>query len=129
MATSKQLSCAEKVPAKLVDQLKSSFAKDFATTQEIYYNFFAQLAVDEKFFDEAAKSKLAKNLQGLLKKDDSLASLGFAFHIASELGAPASFVFDRVEEVLVQADEVDGKMLQFEGGLSITATLFNGVFK
>lgn len=129
MATIKQLSCTEKAPAKLLDQLKASFAKDFPTTQEIYYNFFAQLAVDEKFFDEAAKSKLSKNLQGLLKKDDSLTSLGFAFHIASEVGAPASFVYDRVEEVLVQADEVDGKMLQFEGGLSITATLINGVFK
>jgi ribosomal protein S6E (S10) len=28
--------------------------------------------------------------------------------------------FERIEDAIVQADEVDGKFLQFEGGLSIT---------
>ena len=29
-------------------------------------------------------------------------------------------IFERIEDAVVQADEVDGRMLQFEGGLSIT---------
>jgi Oligosaccharyltransferase subunit Ribophorin II. len=29
-------------------------------------------------------------------------------------------MFDRIEDIIVQADEIDGKYLQFEGGLSTT---------
>lgn len=79
--------------------------------------------------DAANLEKISKNLQNILKKDDSLISLGYAFYIAAELGAPAAFVAERVEDAIVQADEVDGKMLQFEGGLSITALIVNGAFK
>lgn len=34
-----------------------------------------------------------------------------------------------IEGAFAQADEVDGKLLQFEGGLSITALVVNGAFK
>lgn len=47
-------------------------------------------------------------------------SLGYLFHVASQLGSAGGFAFDRIEDAIVQADEVDGRMLQFEGGLSIT---------
>ena len=33
-----------------------------------------------------------------------------------------------LENVLVQADEVDGRMLQFEGGLAVTADVVTGAF-
>lgn len=46
------------------------------------------------------------------------------FHIASKLGAAGSFAFERIEDAIVQADEVDGKFLQFEGGLSVTSKFF-----
>jgi len=36
------------------------------------------------------------------------------------LGAQGKFAFDRIEDAIVQADEVDAKKLQFEGGISIT---------
>lgn len=48
-------------------------------------------------------------------------SLGYVFHIAADIGTPAAFAFDRIEDAVVQADEVDGQYLQFEGGLSITS--------
>jgi oligosaccharyltransferase complex subunit delta (ribophorin II) len=47
-------------------------------------------------------------------------SLGFSFHIAAQLGTDGTFAFDRIEDAIVQADEVDSRFLQFEGGLSIT---------
>jgi len=47
--------------------------------------------------------------------------LGYVFHIAADIGTPAAFVFDRIEDAVIQADEVDGQYLQFEGGLSITS--------
>lgn len=51
--------------------------------------------------------------------------MGYTFHIAADIGAPAAFAFDRIEDAVVQADEVDGQYLQFEGGLSITSTILN----
>lgn len=47
-------------------------------------------------------------------------SLGHSFHIAAQLGGDVTAVFNRIEDAVVQSDEVDGKYLQFEGGLSIT---------
>lgn len=47
--------------------------------------------------------------------------MGYVFHIAADIGTPATFAFDRIEDAMVQADEVDGQYLQFEGGLSITS--------
>lgn len=95
----------------------------------MFYNFFAQKSLDPSFLKESVKEKLAKNLQSILKKDDSLQSLGYGFYMASELGPSAAFAVDRIEDAIAQADEVDGKMLQFEGGLSITSLVVNGAFK
>ena len=73
---------------------------------------------------------ISKALTAALKKDDSLTALGQAFHAASHLDAKsASPFFDRVEDAIVQADEVDGKMLQFEGGLTITNLILGGALK
>lgn len=47
-------------------------------------------------------------------------SLGYSFHIASQLEGDISSLFNRIEDAIVQADEVDGRFLQFEGGLSVT---------
>lgn len=61
-----------------------------------------------------------------MKKDDSLNSLGYGFHIAIDLGVSTTFAYDRIEDAIVQSDEIDGKMLQFEGGLGVTALILNG---
>ena len=50
-------------------------------------------------------------------------SLGYAFHIASTLSGDMSSIYERIEDAVVQADEIDGRMLQFEGGLSITGNM------
>lgn len=56
-------------------------------------------------------------------------SLGHAFNIAAELGTKASALSKWIEGTIAQADEINGKQLQFEGGLSITALIINGVLK
>lgn len=58
-----------------------------------------------------------------------ICSLGYAFNVATELGTRASALSKWIEGTIAQADEVDGKYLQFEGGLSITALIINGIWK
>ena len=50
--------------------------------------------------------KILKALRGALKKDDSIISLGQTFHIAALLEGDVSSIFDRVEDAVVQADQV-----------------------
>jgi len=45
--------------------------------------------------------------------------------VSRVLGDLAAFV-ERLEDALVQADEVDGRLLQFEGGLSVTSVVLTG---
>lgn len=49
--------------------------------------------------------------------------------MAAELGTKASSLSKWIEGTIAQADEINGKQLQFEGGLSITALIINGVLK
>lgn len=51
-------------------------------------------------------AKVLKTLNAALKKDDSISSLGQAFHIASQLQGDVSSVFGRIEDAIVQADLV-----------------------
>ena len=58
--------------------------------------------------------KISKALQTALKKDENLLNVGLAFHLASkfkEIEHMAPFV-DRLGDILVQADEINGKFLQ-----------------
>lgn len=74
-------------------------------------------------------AKVSKVLTAILKKDDSVINLAYAFHVAAGLQIDLAPFFERIEDVIVQADEVDNKYLQFEGGLGITATTISGVYK
>ena len=64
------------------------------------------------------KANIAKLLTAALKNhDSSLADSGYAFNLAAMAldAKEAKGIFDLIEDAVVQADEVDGKMLQFEG--------------
>lgn len=129
IGVSSKMLCSEKISSAVIQNLKSSFDSDFTTSQHMFYNYFAQKYLDPSVLTDARKKKLATNLQSILKKDDSLASMGYGFNIASELGELGTFIHEKVEDVLAQADEVDGKMLQFDGGLSVTSLIINGILK
>ncbi|XP_029170574.1 dolichyl-diphosphooligosaccharide--protein glycosyltransferase subunit 2 [Nylanderia fulva] len=108
--------------------LTNVIQKDTSTLSDLYYAVSGLTALSQKV-PTARTDKLVKLIQAALRKDDSLWNLGYTFHIAADIGAPAAFAFDRIEDAVVQADEVDGQYLQFEGGLSITSFLVNGIFK
>ena len=78
----------------------------------------AQVALGTAPSDKASAANIAKLLTAALKNhDSSLADSGYAFNLAAiALDAKdAKAIFDLIEDAVVQADEVDGKMLQFEG--------------
>jgi len=69
------------------------------------------------------------SLSALLKKDDGILAMGYSFHIASAVGGALQQFYDNIEDVVEQADEVDGRFLQFEGGLYTSAVVVDGAFK
>lgn len=75
----------------------------------------ASSGVSELFFATGALSafgnlldapKVVKALNAALKKDDSISNLGHAFQIASILEGDVSSIFGRIEDAVVQADQV-----------------------
>ncbi|KAH8369612.1 hypothetical protein KR093_000295 [Drosophila rubida] len=127
VGANRNLRCSTKLPETLLSKIYSSLDSQLSTTQEIYYRIVTHKALGVQV-SEATQGKVAKRLQELLKTDDSLSGLGYGFNVALELGPSGSFVANRIEDAIIQADEVDGKLLQFEGGLSITALILNGAF-
>lgn len=128
MGTHKHFGCTEKYPSDVDASIKNAFSKNSSTTQEVYFNFFASKALKLTLQPETLL-QISRNLQLVLKKDDSLSSIAHAFYVASELGTHGEFALKRIEGTIAQSDEVDGKYLQFEGGLSITAAVVSSVFK
>lgn len=128
VGTHKQLACTEKYPSEVDASIKNAFSKNSSTSQEVYFNFYASKALKVTLQPETLL-QISRNLQLVLKKDDSLSSIAHAFYVASELGSHGEFALKRIDGTIAQADEVDGKYLQFEGGLSITAAVISSIFK
>lgn len=125
----KTLKVCQALPvASITKALTAVIEKDSSTIPELYYAVHSLSALSQKM-SAATTAKVVKTLQAALKKDDSIQNLGYSFHIAADLGSAGAFAFERIEDAIVQADEVDGRFLQFEGGLSVTSLLVNGIFK
>jgi len=122
--TGAALGCPLVLGKEAAAAVKAGFA-DGATTASIFYSAKTLAATGAKISSEAVK----KSLAAALKKDDALLSLGLAFHTASMLEGDLAPFFERIEDAVVQADEVNGEMLQFEGGLSVTSLLITGAAK
>lgn len=112
--------------ATLTKALIAIIDKETSTIPELYHAISAYVSLAQKL-SESSISKVVKTLQAALKKDDNLSNLGYPFHIAAILGPVGSFAIDRIEDAIVQADEVDGRFLQFEGGLSVTSLVVTGI--
>jgi len=121
--TAAALGCPIKLGSKASEAIKANLG-EASTTASIFFATKTLVSVGSKI-----DKGVGKTLLGALKKDDSLLSLGLAFHVATLLEGDMNGVFERVEDALVQADEVDGRMLQFEGGLSVTSIVLTGASK
>lgn len=121
-------SCAGKIEsAPFLKAFQEALGKDTSTITDLYFATGGIKFLGSSINKET-KKKVAKTVQTILK-DDSVSNIAYALHIATHLGNDGSFAFDRIEDVLVLADEVDGKFLQFEGGLGITALVISGTFE
>ena len=118
--------CQTKPPSNIIKVLVSAIEQETLSMVELYYAVSGLTVLSEKLSSENVDNVI-KTVQNALQKDDNLWNLGYTFHIASDLGG--TFGFDRIEDAIIQADEVDGQYLQFEGGLSVTSFLVNGIFK
>lgn len=113
-------SCALKPNAQASQVLKLD-----SSVLELYQGVLSQLNLGQK----VAGAAVVKSLTDALKKDDSIASLGMAFNLAANLGkTEGSAIFDRIEDAVVQADEINGKNLQFEGGLTVSSSVVSGAY-
>lgn len=110
--------CQQPLPVLNIVKALNGYLEKGTNLQELFHATQALIALGQK---PADGTKLLKAVQALLKKNDSLVNFGYFFHISAALGVEAATAaFDRIEDAIVQADEIDSKFLQFEGGLSTT---------
>jgi len=115
------LGCPPAIPASVL----SSAVTSASSLTALYQAVGAAKAAGADIDGPAALTALS----ALLKKDDSILASGYAFHVAAAIGGDVQKFVDLIEDVFEQADEVDGKFLQFEGGLYTSAIVVDGAFK
>ncbi|CAK9802668.1 Dolichyl-diphosphooligosaccharide--protein glycosyltransferase subunit 2 [Anthophora quadrimaculata] len=120
--------CQANPPIDVIKVLTNGIEKDASNMVNLYYAVTGLTTLSEKLSRDKV-DKIVRAVQDVLRKDDNIWNLGYAFHIASDLGTSGAFAFDRIEDAIIQADEVDGQYLQFEGGLSVTSFLVTGILK
>lgn len=72
MGTFKKLQCAAPLDQSVQNAINLS--KEFATAHELYYNYFSAKSLSHDIKAEM-NTALIKNIQSILKKDDSLSRL------------------------------------------------------
>ncbi|XP_060077704.1 dolichyl-diphosphooligosaccharide--protein glycosyltransferase subunit 2-like isoform X2 [Ylistrum balloti] len=113
-----------KVTAAGAEALLGEAIKDTAPVVDIFQAFFALKNLGLK----VDNAKVGTALTEAVKKDDTPLSYGYAFLVAAEL-PNENKMFDSIEDIIAQADEVDDKYLQFEGGLYVTSLIIDGAYK
>jgi oligosaccharyltransferase complex subunit delta (ribophorin II) len=106
--------------------VSSAIQSGKSTTAEIYYAVSSSVNLGLNI-DESA---IEKRLTSLAKTDDSILSQGYALLTGAQLSQPiAKYYADTINDLVQQADEVDGRTLQYEGGVSTTALVFNAFYE
>jgi len=104
----------------------SSAISPESSTRHIHYAVKGLTLLGKKF-DGAA---VTKALISALKADDSPFSYSCAFYAASYLPIEEMKKFhEMIEDIVAQADEIDDKYLQFDGGLVPTSTVVYTAYK
>lgn len=95
------LGCSVQLPAALKDKLESSLTASSGVSE-----IFHATGALSSFGNQLDAPKIVKALNAALKKDDSISNLGHAFQVASLLEGDVSSIFGRIEDAVVQADQV-----------------------
>lgn len=98
---------------------------DPASMTGLFHAVMASSSLGLQIDDNVASASLS----AALKKDDGPLAMGYSFHIAAALGGDLKKFYDNIEDIVAQADEVDGRFLQFEGGLFTSAVVVDGAHK
>ncbi|KAH9418812.1 proteasome regulatory particle base subunit [Dermatophagoides pteronyssinus] len=127
-----QTSIAKLITGCQLDQTKLSIKLQSLINDDLIvmdiYRAGLSLANMGKPLDSAKFSRL---LIEALKREDSLLNTGLAFQLASKFSKPLDqnpFV-EKIADVIVQADEVNAKYLQFEGGLGVSSAVIRGIYQ
>ena len=72
--------------------------------------------------------KITKSLLDALKVDSSILNQAYALNIAYVLNENEKPFYNNIEDLLDQADEVDKKFLQYDGGVAVTSMVLEGIF-
>lgn len=73
---------------------------------------------------------MEKRLNALAKTDDSILGQGYTLLTGAQLSQPiAKFYADTINDLVQQADEIDGRILQYEGGISTTTLVFSAFYE
>lgn len=106
--------------------ITSTLQSDKSSTADVFYAVRSALNSGVSI-DEAA---IEKRLNQLAKTDDSIASQGFALLTGAQLSPQvAKFYANTINDLVQQADEIDGRILQYEGGVGTTAMVFSAFFE
>lgn len=101
--------------------------KDVTLMEELYY--IVSILTNLKS-DPTDVSFISKSLKSILKSNETVFNLGYAFHVSTILPKKEiENLFVKIDGVISQADEVDGRYYQFEGGLTVTALVIDGIYK
>ncbi|KAM3729081.1 Dolichyl-diphosphooligosaccharide--protein glycosyltransferase subunit [Dirofilaria immitis] len=116
--------CTLSVP-NAKETIEAVLKEDTPTSHNIYW----ALTVADKLKLKVNYNSFAEALTVALVKDDGASSLAYGLNAAALLdNTNAEKFLVRIEDLVGQADEVDGKYLHLEGGLSITAFGVYGVY-
>ncbi|CAF4698913.1 unnamed protein product, partial [Rotaria sp. Silwood2] len=106
--------------------ISSTIQSDKSTTAEIYYAVCSSVNLGLNIVE----STIEKRLNTLAKTDDSILSQGYALLTGAQLSpAIAKYYADTINDLVQQADELDGRILQYEGGISTTAFIFDAFYE
>ena len=110
-----------------MDEFRSTITAALqSTSAEVYYAVRASVNLGWNVDEPAVE----KRLNALAKTDDSLFSQGYALLTAAQLSQPlAKYYAETINDLVQQADEIDGRTLQYEGGVGTTALIFTAFYE
>lgn len=105
-------------------QLTITASSSSSSLVDLYY--YVNTALNLK--QQIDVKKINKQVLDALKADSSILNQAYALNIAYYLNENEKPFYNNIEDLLDQADEVDKNFLQYEGGVSVTCLVLEGIF-